>query len=144
MKSFINTLIFTLALTVFAAGSMSATPYNSGDEAPSTLFEHMQTTQLLQVTLEMDIENLMANKKTNEFQSAKFSFQNSNGQTADWDIEVRARGRFRRMSCEFPPLKLKFPKKEMKAEGFGKHNDVSWSLIVSITKNDKKNYFENF
>lgn len=137
MKSFINTLIFTLVLTAFAAGNTSAAPYynNSGDDGPSTLFEHMQTTPLLQVTLEMDIESLIDNKKTNDFHPAKFSFRNSQGEMTDWDIEVRVRGRFRRMTCEFPPLKLKFPKKEMKAEGFGKHNDVK---LVTHCMEDKK------
>lgn len=137
MKTFISTLVFTLILTVLATGNTFAAPYNniSGDDAPSTLFEHMQTTQLLQVTLEMDIESLIDQKKTNEFHPAKFSFLNSKGQMTDWDIEVRVRGRFRRMTCEFPPLKLKFPKKEMKAEGFGKHNDVK---LVTHCMEDKK------
>ncbi|PHN04421.1 hypothetical protein [Flavilitoribacter nigricans] len=137
MKTFINSLIFTLTLTVVTFGNAFATPYynNSGDDAPSTLFEHMQTTQLLQVTMEMDIETLIDNKKTNEFFPAKFSFKNSQGMMTDWDIEVRSRGRFRRMTCEFPPLKLKFPKKEMKAEGFGKHNDVK---LVTHCMDDKK------
>lgn len=136
MKSFINTLILTLVLTALTVGNAFATPYNiSGDDAPSTLFEHMQTTQLLQVTMEMDIETLIDNKKTNEFLPAKFSFTNGQGQIVDWDIEVRVRGRFRRMTCEFPPLKLKFPKKEMKAEGFGKHNDVK---LVTHCMDDKK------
>lgn len=136
MKSFINTLIFTLVLTAVTFSSAFAAPYynNSGDDAPSTLFEHMQIDQMLQVTLEMDIETLIDNKKTNEFYPAKFSFRNNQGKMTDWDIEVRVRGRFRRMTCEFPPLKLKFPKKEMKAEGFGKHNDLK---LVTHCMDDK-------
>lgn len=137
MKSLISTLILTLSLTIFTVGNAFANPNNnySGVDAPSTLFEHMQATQLLQVTMEMDLESLIDNKKTNEFHPAKFSFMNSKGQMTDWDIEVRVRGRFRRMTCEFPPLKLKFPKAEMKAEGFGKHNDVK---LVTHCMDDKK------
>lgn len=135
MKSFSNSLLLTLILTTVTIGRIFATSYTNEEAVPSTLFDHMQVGQMLEVTLEMDLESLINNKRTNEFMPAKFSFRNSKGQLTNWDIEVRVRGRFRRITCEFPPLKLKFPKKEMKAEGFGKHNDVK---LVTHCMEDKK------
>lgn len=135
MKHLISTLFLLLILATSAVSNTYDLPYDTGVDEPSTLFEQMRTNQLLQVTMEMDLQTLIDNKKTNEFLPAKFSFLNHKGQMADWDIEVRVRGRFRRRTCEFPPLKLKFPKKEMKAEGFGKHNDFK---LVTHCMEDKQ------
>lgn len=144
MKTLINHLTLIILLSLSATTGTWATPNETTDDAPSTLFEYMDQPEILKVTLEMDIETLLDNKKTNDFLPATFSFQNSQGQLSNWDIEVRVRGRFRRMSCEFPPLKLKFPKAEMKAEGFGKHNDVKLVTHCADSKEGEENLFREY
>ncbi|MCB0633416.1 MAG: hypothetical protein KDD15_26955, partial [Lewinella sp.] len=144
MKKLINHLTLFILVSLTVSTGIWAMPAKNTDDAPSTLFEYMDQPEILKVTLEMDIENLLDNKKTNDFFPATFSFQNSKGQLSNWDIEVRARGRFRRMSCEFPPLKLKFPKKEMKAEGFGKHNDVKLVTHCADNKEAEENLFREY
>lgn len=144
MKKLMNHLTLLILLSLTVTTSTWAMPTGTPDEAPTTLFEHMDEPEILKVTLQLDIENLLENKKTNDFFPATFSFVNSKGQLSNWDIEVRARGRFRRMSCEFPPLKLKFPKKEMKAEGFGKHNDVKLVTHCADNKEAEENLFREY
>lgn len=145
MKTLINTFILIL---IFSASVVypvqAADDNNAAADEPSTLFEHMQRSSLLKVTMEMDIDALIDGKKTNDFLPAKFSFVNKNGIMTDWDIEVRVRGRYRRMTCEFPPLKLKFPKKEMKAEGFGKHNDVKLVTHCMDSKKAEETLFREY
>jgi hypothetical protein len=144
MKTLINHLTLIILVSLTAVTGTWATPNGTTDDAPSTLFEYMDQPEILKVTLEMDIETLLDNKRTNDFLPASFSFQNSQGQLSNWDIEVRVRGRFRRMSCEFPPLKLKFPKAEMKAEGFGKHNDVKLVTHCADSKEGEENLFREY
>ncbi|MCB0630430.1 MAG: hypothetical protein R2824_22320 [Saprospiraceae bacterium] len=101
-------------------------------------------TELWHVTLEMDLDTLFSQKRTNNYLPAKFSFKNENGEMVEWDIQVRCRGRFRRMKCEFPPLMLKFPKKQMKAAGFGKHNDVKLVTHCATSKQAWENLFREY
>ncbi|PHN08659.1 hypothetical protein [Flavilitoribacter nigricans] len=101
-------------------------------------------TELWYVTLEMDIQTLLDQRKTNTYVPAQFSFKDPDGQLVTWDIKVRARGRYRRMRCEFPPLKLKFPKQEMKAAGFGRHNDVKLVTHCEDNKEARENLFREY
>lgn len=87
-----------------------------------SVFDQFNQTQVLKVELSLDMEALHANKKSNEYQKAKFSIiGDSNIET--YSVKVRARGRFRRVKSEMPPLKLKFSKKELIAQGLSEDND---------------------
>ena len=41
-----------------------------------------------------------------------------------WNADLSVRGKFRRRTCDFPPLKLQISKKQLLANGFTKHNDL--------------------
>lgn len=91
-------------------------------KSENTLFDLMQNNQPLEVTLEMDLEALLANRRNNDYLPAAFKFKDQNGKDRIWNIDVRMRGRFRRMKCEFPPLKLKFNKGQLAANGLASFN----------------------
>ncbi|GJM34804.1 MAG: hypothetical protein DHS20C18_38050 [Saprospiraceae bacterium] len=93
------------------------------------------STELWYVVIELDLNTLLQNKKTNTYFPARLSFKTPNGEVVKWDIKVRVRGRFRRMTCEFPPLKVKMPKKKVKELGFGKNNTVK--LVTHCEENKK-------
>lgn len=87
-----------------------------------SVFDQFHQTQVLKVELSLDMEALHANKKSNDYQKAKFSIIEGE-QVKSYNVKVRARGRFRRVKSEMPPLKLKFSKKELIAQGLSEDND---------------------
>ncbi len=108
---FIIFMFFFITLTSRSPISMLTTPDSS-------------KTEIWYVVIELDLNTLLENKKTNTYFPAQLSFKLPDGALEEWDIKVRVRGRFRRMNCEFPPLKVKMPKKKVKELGYGKSNTV--------------------
>ena len=74
--------------------------------------------------LEVDLTELINNKKTNQY----FPGAVTTDKGRIFSVEVRPRGRYRRIHCDVPPLKLKFRKKELRAAGLDALNEVRLSL----------------
>lgn len=66
--------------------------------------------ELLEAQIQTDIELLTAQKMTNEEVRGTMTITNAAGETLEIPVDMRARGRFRRRLCDFPPLKLDFDK----------------------------------
>jgi|APTNR8051073442_1049403.scaffolds.fasta_scaffold00226_10 hypothetical protein len=116
--------LFAVTALSFAFAATPAAPVN-GPTGRESIFDRMynQPVDVVEITLEMNMPELMANKRTENFMPAAFTYQ---GQS--WDIEARVRGRFRRRACDFPPLRLKFPKQMLTAGGLSSHN--SFKLVT--------------
>jgi hypothetical protein len=107
-------LLTLLLLPVLASATSIFDRMFSGTEAP------------LELRLELPVDSLLA--KVNGGQDALVSFIDVNGQANTWSLGVAIRGKFRRQRCEFPPLKLNFSKKDLRAAGletFDKYKLVS-------------------
>ncbi len=88
---------------------------------PKTIFEKALAEPTEKIRIELDFENLLSKKRTNEYQRARLAF---GSETQKWEVEVRSRGKFRRKTCEFPPIKVKFTDAQLLAAGFDTaHND---------------------
>jgi len=92
--------------------------------ATPTIFDELYGKEVLDITLVTDVKQFMANKNTETYQPAQILFDGRSGREHQWNIEVRPRGRYRRRVCDFPPMKIKFPKKEIQEAGYAKHNDL--------------------
>jgi hypothetical protein len=93
-------------------------------QAQPTIFDEMYGKEVLEVTLTTDIQQFIANKNTDTYQPARIQFKGRAGEEHAWDIRLRPRGRYRRRVCDFPPIKIKYPKKEIKQAGYAGHNDL--------------------
>ena len=82
----------------------------------------------------IDLENLKKNKNRDDYQPASLSFTDENGQLISWDLEIKPRGKMRRRVCAMPPLKLKFPKDEVKAQGLAKYRTLEMVEICNSGK----------
>lgn len=94
----------------------------------TSIFDRMysDTEAPLELRLELPVDSLLA--KVEGDQGALVSFVDVNGEANTWNIGVALRGKFRRQRCEFPPLKLNFSKKALRAAGletFDKYKLVS-------------------
>lgn len=85
-----------------------------------TIFDRLTQEEGARLTLEMDYTTLLENRKTNQYFPAMLI--DDSGKT--YQVEVKPRGKYRRKVCEEPPLKVKFPKKVLRAEGLDTLNEV--------------------
>lgn len=117
MANFIRSCMVLFMLLIAQAHIKAQTPKTS-------IFQSLTADELPKITLEMDFTTVKANKKTNTYFPA--SLTTGNGKK--WELEVKSRGKYRRKTCEFPPLKLKFKKKMLKSEGLDTLNEVKLIL----------------
>lgn len=118
--------IMKLALMVLLVSSLTSVQASGSDSANTNMapsvFDQFNQTQIIKVELNLDLETLHAQKKTNEYLPATFTIIGDQS-VKSWTVKVRARGRYRRVKSEFPPLMLKFSKKELIAQGLSEDND---------------------
>jgi hypothetical protein len=87
---------------------------------PLSIFEEMMVAKSNKITLETDIDALIANKMKADYQPAHLVL----GKKIDQNIEIRPRGKFRRKVCDFPPIKIKFSKKQLRQIGLDTLNQM--------------------
>ncbi len=112
-----NTIVKTLALIIMLL------PLSAQAEQPS-LFDMFGHTTVLEIELQLNMDTLHANVSNNREQPALFRFKNSDGSWVELLSEVRARGRFRRRTCDFPPLRIDFSKKDLRERGLEDFDDL--------------------
>lgn len=98
--------IFFLLLPMLATAGSIFDLLHTGKDAPVAL------------RLEVPMDSLL--NKTRYEQPARAVFTDVNGVEQDWSLKVGVRGKFRRQRCDYPPLKLNFSKKDLKAAGLAK------------------------
>ena len=76
------------------------------------------------MTLELDLTTISAQKKSNEYFPAALIASDGSA----YKVEVRPRGKYRRKNAFYPPLKLKFKKKELVAAGLDTLNEIKLVL----------------
>lgn len=122
-------------ILVFLLLLLTNLAFANSKELPS-IFDELSYQETMEVTLEMDMNAVFGNRRNNEKHKTIFSYQDKNGATQTWDINVKLRGRFRRTRCEgLAPLKLNFKKGDLKAAGLSKYDDMK---LVTHCVADKK------
>ncbi len=89
-----------------------------------SVFDCLTAQEGAALTLELDLTELINQKSTNQYFPGTLT--TADGKT--FPMEARPRGKYRRKICEMPPLKLKFPKKALRANGLDTLNEVK--LVV--------------
>ncbi len=128
MKNAMPISRYTLFALVLSSFIFAEKPEN-----PS-IFDSLNFQEILKVEIETGIDSLLNTKKTEAEIPATFSYKDAAGKAQNWEVTLQVRGKFRRRICEFPPLRLTFPKKKMKAAGFNEHNDLK--LVVHCVDNE--------
>lgn len=98
---------------------------------PRTIFELITRQEAAKMTLETDLTTVIEQKKTNQYFPA--TLRTDDGKL--YRIEIKPRGKFRRKISAFPPLKIKFKKKELLAEGLDTLNEIK--LVLPCYESDK-------
>lgn len=123
-------------LFLFGWGNVHAFKADQGDpQGKQSLFTTMQYQDFLEVSLEIDMEALMANRKNDDAVEGKLTFLDVEGEMQSWKTDVKVRGKYRRTQCEaMPPLKLDFSKKALKSAGLAEFDDMK--LVTHCIEND--------
>ena len=90
----------------------------------TSIFDEIHREKLVKLEISTDLELLKKNKNTENYQPAVVRFEDVDGKEQEWKVEIRPRGRFRRKVCDFPPIKIKFEKDELKEQNYKKHNEL--------------------
>ena len=111
-----------------------------GETSKQSIFDVMNHTEVLELTLEANINDLTTNRNTEEYQAGFVRFADGEEMEQAWKIKVRPRGKYRRRICEMPPLKLKFKKAELEMAGLSKFNDLKLVTHCAENKTDAKEW----
>ena len=89
-----------------------------------SIFDLLPEDQVAEVVITTDMKELEANRKTDQYQPGHIQFLLDKKIVLDMDMKIKCRGKFRRMKCDFPPLKLKFKKKDLQKKGLSELNEL--------------------
>lgn len=113
-------LLITFVFNVLTIQKVAATPKVANNplaKDQKSIFEILSREDVLEITITTDLTNLIENRRTEDYFPATFTYPNEQGTEITRNIEVQLRGKFRRRVCDFPPVRLKFAKKDLESEG---------------------------
>jgi len=106
--------------------------------AQKSIFDVMNYQEVLSVTLEADFAAIDASRRSADSHKAVLTFQDEQGIEQTWNVKLKNRGNFRRMKCEMSPLKIEFKKKDLKAAGLAKFDDMKMVTHCVRNKSEAK------
>lgn len=128
IKKFQTILFAVFALLAFTSCAPSLVLNEDWSDfvphADQSLFGMLQRQEVVEMTLVADLDSILIKRKSEDYRSADFSYTDELGVLHTYQAQVKPRGKFRRMTCDFPPLKLKFSKKELEAAGLSDMNEL--------------------
>ena len=97
-------------------------PLDSLVEKPKkeSIFDLFSKHEILEASLTTDLQRLEEVREGINYDKGIFAYKTMDGADSTIKVDVKLRGRFRLMNCDFPPLKLKFKKKKLKKKGVKK------------------------
>lgn len=96
---------------------------NLNDEkVERTIFKTLQAEKIQTITIHTAINKLVADKRTNNIHAAKLTYTTLDGTVINKSIELKPRGKSRRKYCDFPPLQVRFSKKELNKKGISSNH----------------------
>ena len=119
------------ALLLLAGQPAWATGQPTGNQYTASIFEILTAKENPKMVIKTDLLTMMENRNTDTYYEATLSTEDGKVRK----LKIKVRGKFRRRICELPPLKMKFDKDDLKAEGLSNMNEIK---IVVPCKNNKE------
>lgn len=127
--------IFLAILTIVSlANTVTANTADHITAVQQSLFTDFQSQEMVKLTITTNINQLLENRKKATYQEASIVWKSSNGNEVKLDADIRARGKYRNRVCDFPPIKLKFSKKELSELGYSSYNKMK--LVTHCLDNE--------
>ncbi len=137
---FLFVVYFSLPLFVVAQPEAHNALKIGNKKSKVTLFQTLSSdAEIPKIVLTTDMNGIVEQKFSGVSIPSKLKVKIGD-QEDNWDIEIETRGKSRRRICQFPPLRLKFSKNDLKEKGIRKkYNSLK---LVSYCKDSKA--YENF
>jgi hypothetical protein len=134
-------LLFLLNVIAVQKVSYAASTANENFGKPKkSIFEILFREAPLEITITTNLTSLIENRRTEDYTEGQMSYEDEQGKSIVRQIELQPRGKFRRRVCDFPPVRLKFAKKDLEAEGietrFNKLKLVTHCVDDKLAGND--------
>lgn len=107
------------------------------DKTPKPgIFDFISREEVGEIEILIDLDTLLSDIRRTDYVKATFKMENEKGDDLEIPVKVRPRGKFRRMKCNFPPLKLKFKKDDLAERGMNKYNE--FKLVTHCLKDEQQ------
>ena len=133
MKQLFSFPFLLFLFLVTAAFRQGASPIEPSP--PVTIFQHLQNSAVQEMTLELDFKRYHQRQKADNYYPGKLTFFQPGGKVETWDVEVRQRGKMRRLVCDLPPMKFRFSEEQLESRGLDKRRTLK---MVNICKDLSK------
>lgn len=139
-------LILLLALGTPAAAQVDPAPKTAeqyaADAREAEASPLFASDEPLVVTLRTDIDWIRDTRNDSVEVDATLRFPGENGEILETELEVRARGEFRRSkrNCNFPPLRLDFPRGDMDGTVWEGQNRLKLVTPCHDSRDDYQDY----
>lgn len=94
------------------------------NDSTKSIFDLLSQEDVLHINIKTDITKFLDNKNTHETQKALIEIKGDLVHPDKWIVDISARGKHRRKTCDFPPVKLKFKKSVLKNNHLEKFNSL--------------------
>jgi hypothetical protein len=128
-----KTILVVLGIALMPVLTAAISP-PSEDLGSMSIFNRIYQQSIAEITITTDLDSVMLNRNEDKYIPATFSMKEGKNDLK-FDMKVKARGKFRRRLCDFPPLKLKFSKKDLNAAGLSSFNKLK---LVTHCLDDKE------
>jgi hypothetical protein len=135
-KSKKATSVIVVLLALFLSFPVFADQPTEIAKPTQSFFDAFSSVNIVKVTIETNITNLLENRKNNEYLSGTMKWEDTSGVWKTFEIGIIPRGKFRRRICDFPPLKIKLSKDELKLSGLAKYNKLKLVTHCINNKNE--------
>lgn len=122
-------LLFLILSTILISFQSIAQPEILEESAhqinqDSSIFNVLAREDILHLDIKTNFKQLIKEKKKEEKIEGLLSYKNRDGQEIEQNILLRTRGNIRKNICYYPPIKIYFPKEDLKKAGLqAKFND---------------------
>jgi hypothetical protein len=132
-------LIFLINLpTTITAQSSAESESNKSDLG---LFDEQN---LLSVKFKYSNKELKKETNDSTYIASELSYQNDDGSWTSLNIDLRARGNFRRNNCYFVPIKISIKKKDYKDTKFDGHKKLKMVVPCLLQKDGNDNVLKEY
>lgn len=135
LKQFTRLLLVLNVFTLLNVANAASIANDSLANQKKSIFEILSRTEPLEITITTNLTELIENRRTEDYLPATLSYETEQGKALTRTIEVQPRGKFRRRVCDFPPVRIKFAKKDLENEGLEK--DFNKLKLVTHCLDDK-------
>lgn len=116
-------ILQSLLFTTMASAQPNCQPLpvpESVTASPESLLDYYseRSEDPLKLRIAADLNVLLSDRRNDDYHKAHLEVISADGLATAWDARIKLRGRFRRMTCDFPPLKIDLDKDDLRERGF--------------------------